>query len=122
MEAVAEGEMCREQALLLAVGELVDRGRCDRCCASPKRKDWSRQATTLLTHLNNFFAAPVAKLMSTWLSMKKKRGIAGPGWPGALFRKSSSARAMTASSVCSCGRVVGDTWSAPGLDFRRFKL
>ncbi len=63
MEAVAEGEMCREQALLLAVGELVDPcGRCDRCCDSPKRKDWSRQATTLLTHLNNFDGTDMRRL------------------------------------------------------------
>ena len=52
MEAVAEGEMCREQALLLAVGELVEPcGRCDRCTAHAKRRDWSSQAHTLLTHL-----------------------------------------------------------------------
>lgn len=52
MEAVAEGEMCREQALLLAVGELVDPcGRCDRCVALPKRRDWTPQVETLLTHL-----------------------------------------------------------------------
>jgi ATP-dependent DNA helicase RecQ len=35
MEAVAEGEGCREQALLLAVGEIVPPcGRCDRCRAA----------------------------------------------------------------------------------------
>ena len=63
MEAVAEGEMCREQALLLAVGELVDPcGRCDRCSASPKRKDWSRQATTLLTHLDDFDGTDMRRL------------------------------------------------------------
>ena len=63
MEAVAEGEMCREQALLLAVGELVDAcGRCDRCCASPKRKDWSRQATTLLTHLDEHEGTDMRRL------------------------------------------------------------
>ena len=63
MEAVAEGEMCREQALLLAVGELVDPcGRCDRCCASPKRKDWSRQATTLLTHLEELDGTDMRRL------------------------------------------------------------
>ena len=63
MEAVAEGEMCREQALLLAVGELVDPcGRCDRCCASPKRKDWSRQATTLLTHLDEHEGTDMRRL------------------------------------------------------------
>ena len=63
MEAVAEGEICREQALLLAVGELVDPcGRCDRCCASPKRKDWSRQATTLLTHLEELDGTDMRRL------------------------------------------------------------
>ena len=52
MEAVAEGGLCREQALLLSVGELSDPcGRCDRCTTPLKRKDWSRQAQTLLSHL-----------------------------------------------------------------------
>ena len=54
MEAVAEGEICREQALLLAVGELVDPcGRCDRCCGPVQRRDWSTQAETLLSHLHD---------------------------------------------------------------------
>ena len=52
MEAVAEGEICREQALLLAVGELVEPcGRCDRCSGTAKRRDWSTQAETLLLSL-----------------------------------------------------------------------
>lgn len=52
MEAVAEGEMCREQALLLAVGELVEPcGRCDRCTGEAQRRDWSAQAETLLSLL-----------------------------------------------------------------------
>ena len=52
MEAVAEGEMCREQALLLAVGELVSPcGHCDRCKTAPNHRDWSIQVQTLLTHL-----------------------------------------------------------------------
>ena len=54
MEAIAEGEMCREKALLLAVGEIVAPcGRCDRCLTNLKRRDWSRQAEKLLTHLND---------------------------------------------------------------------
>ena len=54
MEAVAEGEICREQALLLAVGELVDPcGRCDRCSGIVLRRDWSSQAETLLSHLQD---------------------------------------------------------------------
>ncbi len=53
MEAVAEGEGCREQALLLAMGELVPPcGRCDRCQrqrrVGPGRRDWSEQASQLL--------------------------------------------------------------------------
>ena len=49
MEAVAEGPGCREQALLLAVGELVPPcGRCDRCLSSPALVDWSEQAAQVL--------------------------------------------------------------------------
>ena len=52
MEAVAEGEICREQALLLAVGELVDPcGRCDRCQGALRRRNWSSQVETLLNHI-----------------------------------------------------------------------
>lgn len=52
MEAVAEGEGCREQALLLAVGELASPcGRCDNCLAERRRRDWSPQAATLLEAL-----------------------------------------------------------------------
>ena len=49
MEAVAEGAGCREQALLLAVGELVAPcGRCDRCLSQPSLRDWSTQAASVL--------------------------------------------------------------------------
>ena len=52
MEAVAEGEQCRQQALLLAVGEVSPPcGRCDRCESQLKRQDWSEQALTLLEAL-----------------------------------------------------------------------
>ena len=52
MEAVAEGEGCREQALLLAVGELVPPcGRCDRCTSRPALVDWSDDVTQVLTLL-----------------------------------------------------------------------
>jgi len=52
IEAVAEGEDCREQALLLAVGELVPPcGRCDNCCRAPQRRDWSAQAAWVLEAL-----------------------------------------------------------------------
>lgn len=53
MEAVAEGEGCREQALLLAVGELAPTcGRCDSCRSSPRPRDWSEQAGVLLAMLH----------------------------------------------------------------------
>ena len=52
MEAVAEGPGCREQALLLAVGELVPPcGRCDRCSEQPALSDWSDQAAEVLAVL-----------------------------------------------------------------------
>jgi len=52
MEAVAEGEGCREQALLLAVGELVPPcGRCDSCLGQPRLQDWSSQASLVLAAL-----------------------------------------------------------------------
>ena len=45
MEAVAEGEGCREQALLLAVGELAAAcGRCDNCRSPRESRDWSVEA------------------------------------------------------------------------------
>jgi ATP-dependent DNA helicase RecQ len=52
MEAVAEGEGCRERALLLAVGELAPPcGRCDNCRSSLRPRDWSEQAGVLLALL-----------------------------------------------------------------------
>ncbi len=49
MEAVAEGDGCREQALLMAVGELAPPcGRCDNCRAGLRRRDWSEPAVRLL--------------------------------------------------------------------------
>jgi ATP-dependent DNA helicase RecQ len=52
MEAVAEGSGCREQALLLAVGELVPPcGRCDRCTTAPPLEDWAELAGQVLALL-----------------------------------------------------------------------
>jgi len=54
IEAVAEGEGCREQALLLAVGEISPPcGRCDNCLSSPSRNDWAPQAAVLLSALED---------------------------------------------------------------------
>jgi hypothetical protein len=52
MEAVAEGENCREQALLLAVGELVPPcGGCDSCLRRSRATDWSTQVGMVLQAL-----------------------------------------------------------------------
>jgi ATP-dependent DNA helicase RecQ len=54
MEAIAEGDGCREQALLRAVGEVVGPcGRCDTClqAASRQQRDWSDAAAVLLATL-----------------------------------------------------------------------
>jgi ATP-dependent DNA helicase RecQ len=52
MEAVAEGDGCREQALLICVGELADPcGRCDNCLGQAPPRDWSEQAALLLEML-----------------------------------------------------------------------
>lgn len=54
IEAVAEGEGCREQALLLAVGELSPPcGRCDNCLSAPSANDWAHQAAVLLSALED---------------------------------------------------------------------
>jgi ATP-dependent DNA helicase RecQ len=64
MEAVAEGESCREQALLLAVGELVPAcGRCDRCQAEcGSRRDWADRAARLLELLEERSGRQLASL------------------------------------------------------------
>jgi ATP-dependent DNA helicase RecQ len=52
MEAIAEADGCREQALLLAVGELVPPcGRCDNCLRRGERSDWSARVIPLLQRL-----------------------------------------------------------------------
>jgi len=54
IEAIAEGEACREQALLRAVGEVVAPcGRCDTCLAAPEliARDWSPWVTQVLQAL-----------------------------------------------------------------------
>ena len=52
MEAVAEGSACREQTLLLSVGELVGPcGRCDNCLGLRRPTDWSEAAAQVLAAL-----------------------------------------------------------------------
>ena len=54
MEAIAEGDECREQALLRAVGEVVGAcGRCDGCASQRPTRDWSDQASLLLAVLRD---------------------------------------------------------------------
>jgi ATP-dependent DNA helicase RecQ len=49
MEAIAEGEECRERALLRAVGEVSGAcGRCDRCRGHDQGRDWSQEAVRIL--------------------------------------------------------------------------
>ena len=49
---MAEGDGCREQALLLAVGELeAPCGRCDNCRSNRPRRDWSEQVSQVLAAL-----------------------------------------------------------------------
>ncbi len=83
MEAIAEGSQCLEQALLLAVGELVPPcGRCDRCNSNLPLQDWSDNALKMLTYLekkksidfqdliNGFPEKNYAKDIWEWLARK----------------------------------------------------
>ncbi len=63
MEAVAEGEICREQALLLSVGELTSPcGRCDRCVTELRPQDWSDRAQELLSVIHAKRGADIRSL------------------------------------------------------------
>ena len=74
MEAVAEGEMCRQQALLLAVGELATAcGRCDRCQGRLHREDWSEAAHTLLKVLEEEHGADIRTLTDTLAEVEPLR-------------------------------------------------
>jgi ATP-dependent DNA helicase RecQ len=54
MEAIAEGQECRERALLRAVGEVGGPcGRCDRCVSQGADEDWSEQAVRVLGALRD---------------------------------------------------------------------
>lgn len=74
MEAVAEGEMCRQQALLLAVGELAPPcGRCDRCQGRLHRDDWSEAALTLLQALEEDHGTDIRHLSDTLAEVEPLR-------------------------------------------------
>ena len=74
MEAVAEGEMCRQQALLLAVGELAPPcGRCDRCQGRLHRDDWSEAALTLLKALEEDHGTDIRHLSDTLAEVEPLR-------------------------------------------------
>jgi len=74
MEAVAEGEMCRQQALLLAVGELAPPcGRCDRCQGRLHRDDWSEAALTLLQALEEDHGTDIRHLSDTLAAVEPLR-------------------------------------------------
>jgi len=79
MEAVAEGPGCREQALLLAVGELVPPcGRCDRCTAAPVLEDWSEPAGQVLAALDRRSGLDLRRLAES-LAANEEEGAAEPG-------------------------------------------
>ena len=74
MEAVAEGESCRQQALLLAVGELAPPcGRCDRCLATIRRDDWSEAAQVLLRTLADDHGTDLRSLTETLAEVEPLR-------------------------------------------------
>ena len=82
MEAVAEGEGCREQALLLAVGELVEAcGRCDNCLGHPRGRDWSAQVHRVLAALEPAEGrCGDLRLLSEQLSRDHGGDVAEWGW------------------------------------------
>ena len=83
MEAVAEGEHCREQSLLLSVGELVRPcGRCDRCLSQAPRLDWSDEAKAVLECLAQEHGTD-ARSLSDRLNLEEGRA---PHW-GWLTRR-----------------------------------
>ena len=84
MEAVAEGEGCREQALLLSVGELVPPcGRCDRCLQEPASRNWAPQAALLLEALEGSGGRDLRSLSEALMS---SHGSDGERW-GWLARR-----------------------------------
>ena len=79
MEAVAEGERCREQALLMAVGEVVPPcGRCDNCLGAPLKRDWSEQAQSVLELLEKRHGQDVRTLVDVLALMRSDDHLQDP--------------------------------------------
>ncbi len=80
MEALAEGETCRQQALLQAIGEVVSPcGNCDRCLHPPPCIDWSPQAIEILVELNRSNGIRITALI-TKLSSKTSGIVEDLSW------------------------------------------
>ena len=108
MEAVAEGEGCREQALLLVVGELANPcGRCDNCLAQRRRQNWSEQVVILLDAVARRPGGDLRSLaesLSSSESLASPLSLAGPvqlSSPVALMGKVSPASPLTPASTLS---------------------
>ncbi len=84
MEAIAEGEMCVEQALLLVVGEVVAPcGECDKCVKNYSVKDWSEQALSVLIEIDQKKGIDINKLKE---SLESSKGFNRERW-GWLARR-----------------------------------
>jgi ATP-dependent DNA helicase RecQ len=82
MEAIAEGDGCREQALLQAVGELVAAcGRCDACerADGQHQRDWSEQASQVLAALAQQDGLEL-KVLKRDLAERQPQGEGRWGW------------------------------------------
>ncbi len=81
MEAVAEGDGCREQALLLSVGELeAPCGRCDNCRSSRTRRDWSEQVSQVLAALEERSGRDLRALVEELSTAHGPEGEEPWGW------------------------------------------
>ncbi len=84
MEAIAEGHICREQALLLAIGEISSPcGRCDNCNAISGKKDCSLEVISLLSEIKKNDGVDIHALSLSLSNGKKNHK---EGW-GRLARK-----------------------------------
>ncbi len=64
IEAIAEGESCREKALLQTIGEVVAPcGRCDRCRNIFTPRDWSDHAIEILNTLSKSNSLNIGSLV-----------------------------------------------------------